>query len=66
MLAGEEPTESLRDVVMMLSQTSNPQVCRRPPPSLSRAILSTTFNNPSPQVEYIINVMKKAVREFDG
>jgi intraflagellar transport protein 56 len=41
-LAGEEPTESLRDVVMMLSQTSNPQV------------------------EYIINVMKKAVREFDG
>ena len=41
-LAGQEPTSALRDVVVMLSKTSNPQV------------------------EYIINVMKKAVRDYDA
>ena len=41
-LAGQEPTSALRDVVVMLSKTSNPQV------------------------EYIINVMKKGVRDYDA
>ena len=62
-IAGVEPKDSLRDVLAMLRNTSNPQVPIAPPVARFTTHTHVCLWLPNRQVEYIVRVIQKWCRE---